>query len=96
LGHELQFSIDEFDWTKQWALYSPQNVAYRDADTDVSWTWSEVYRLSCSLAKKLSENLGLVRGDRDALLAGGHPALGHGQGFLAHPGPDADGVGALA
>jgi fatty-acyl-CoA synthase len=69
LGHELQFSIDEFDWTKQWALYSPQNVAYRDADTDVSWTWSEVYRLSCSLAKKLSENWGIVRGDRVALLA---------------------------
>jgi hypothetical protein len=36
------------------------------------------------------------RGDRDALLAGGHSTFSHGQGFLAHPGPDTDGVGALA
>ena len=36
------------------------------------------------------------RGDRDALLAGGKTTFGGGQGFAAHPGPDADGVGARA
>lgn len=67
--HELPFSIDEFDWTKQWARYSPQNIAYRDADADVSWTWAEVYSLSCELARELSERWGVSRGDRIALLA---------------------------
>ena len=36
------------------------------------------------------------RGDRHALLTGSHATFSHGQGFLAHPGPDPDGVGALA
>ena len=34
------------------------------------------------------------RGDRDALLAGVQATFGGGQGLAAHPGPDADGVGA--
>jgi fatty-acyl-CoA synthase len=69
LGHELQFSIDEFDWTKQWARYSPHQIAYRDADADVSWTWAEVYSLSCELSRELSERWGVSQGDRIALLA---------------------------
>ena len=59
----------ELDWLKKWNLYSPDRVAIKDGDTKREYTYSEFYRRSLQAALYLSENFGIAKGDRVAILS---------------------------
>ena len=57
------------DWLKQWSLYSPKAMALKEAESDVAYTYSTLYYLSCRLATRLREKFAVRSGDRVAVLA---------------------------
>ena len=57
------------DWIARWAEYSPIKIAVRDADTDESYTYSQLNQLSQLLVDHFSHQFGIKKGDRIAVLA---------------------------
>jgi fatty-acyl-CoA synthase len=63
----------ELDWLKRWAMYSPENVAIRCADSNRSFSYRELYERSNMLAQRLKDRFGLAKGDRVAMLSLNEP-----------------------
>lgn len=59
----------ETDWLKRWFLYSPNAVAIHIAETGTEFTYSAVYRMSCEIARHLSDHFGVRKGDRIAVMS---------------------------
>lgn len=60
--------ISEFDWSARWRLYSPNQVAVKEAVGGRQMTYAQLDAAACRLANELSSR-GLVYGDRVAILA---------------------------
>ncbi len=59
----------EMDWLKQWARYSPANVAFKSAETGTEYSYSALFHLSCHLAAHLREKFEIAKGDRVGVIA---------------------------
>ncbi|KAA3614583.1 MAG: long-chain fatty acid--CoA ligase [Calditrichaeota bacterium] len=59
--------INETDWLKKWAEYSPQKFALREYHRNLEWTYFDFNQRVEALALHLSQNLGLKKGDRIAV-----------------------------
>ena len=57
------------DWTAKWALYQPDQIAFKDADSGQSLSYANLNRLANRLAHKLQRDCGLQAGDRIAVLS---------------------------
>ncbi len=57
------------DWLERWALHSPESPALTDYDRGRSYTYKQCHQIVQGLAARLSQEFGLRRGDRVALLA---------------------------
>ena len=57
------------DWVAKWALYSPQQVALKELDTDRAYTYAELNQAANHLATELTQTHGLQKGDRLMVLA---------------------------
>lgn len=57
------------DWTQKWAVYSPDKVAVKEYETGRTLTYSELNRLGNRLAHHLTQELGMQKGERIAVLA---------------------------
>lgn len=57
------------DWIAKWALYRPDKVAVKEAESGRSYTYSQLDRLSDALCHHLAQQYGVGRGDRIAILA---------------------------
>jgi fatty-acyl-CoA synthase len=57
------------DWTARWAIYSPDKIAVKEAETGRSFTYGQLDRLSDALSHQLNRKYGIERGSRIALLA---------------------------
>lgn len=62
-------SLESGDWLEKWSRFSPQSVAFKDAETGREYTYGSLYFLSCRLATELETRFGVTRGDRVAILA---------------------------
>lgn len=58
----------ELDWLKRWNMYAPQNIAIKDGDTGVEYTYSEFYHRASHGADYLKKS-GVQKGDRIAVLS---------------------------
>jgi fatty-acyl-CoA synthase len=59
----------ELDWLKRWALYTPEAIAIKDAESGRSYSYRDLYFASCGLAHYLQERFSIHPGDRVAVLA---------------------------
>jgi len=57
------------DWIARWAIYSPDKIAVKEAETGRSFTYGQLDRLSDALSHQLNQKYGIERGSRIALLA---------------------------
>lgn len=57
------------DWASQWALYSPEKTAFKEAETGRSLTFGTLHRQANQLAYRLTAHFGVKKGDRVAVLA---------------------------
>jgi fatty-acyl-CoA synthase len=57
------------DWAARWALYSPQQVALKELDTDRSLTYTQLNQAANFLAAELTGPQGLRKGDRVMVIA---------------------------
>lgn len=57
----------ETDWIKKWATYTPNRMALREHDRDLSWSYADFNRRANVLAHHLTGELGLKKGDRAAV-----------------------------
>lgn len=57
------------DWLSRWALYRPEQAAFRDYERGRVLTYGELHQRAEALAAHLLHELGLERGDRVAVLA---------------------------
>lgn len=62
-------AIPQQDWTAKWALYSPDKVAVKEAETGRLLTYGQLSRLSDALCAYLQQQFDIQPGDRVALLA---------------------------
>ncbi|GAB4421565.1 MAG: long-chain fatty acid--CoA ligase [Bacteroidia bacterium] len=60
---------DTFDWITRWADYQPDHLALGEWESGRSLSYGDLNRLANRLAHHLTRDLGLVRGDRVAILA---------------------------
>lgn len=59
----------ELDWLKKWNQYSPHNIAVKDGETGVEYSYAEFYSLANRGAAVLAEEFSIQAGDRVAVLA---------------------------
>lgn len=57
------------DWARKWALYAPSKVAFKEYESGKTLTFQELDEWGNRAARWLLEELGLVKGDRIAVLA---------------------------
>lgn len=57
------------DWFKHWAKISPGNIALKDSETNVEYSYSQSFRAITSLAYQLRKQFKIEKGDRVAALA---------------------------
>lgn len=57
------------DWLAKWALYAPEKVAFKEYETGRSIQYGQLNQSADALAWYLTQNLGLKKGDRVAVLA---------------------------
>ena len=57
------------DWAAKWALYSPDQIALKEHETQRSLTYGQLNQLAMMLASHLRESYGIQKGDRVAVLA---------------------------
>jgi fatty-acyl-CoA synthase len=62
-------SAIETDWLKKWAMYSPNSVSLQCAETSATYTYGELYYLSCKIAAHLQNHFEIKPGDRIAVLS---------------------------
>lgn len=60
---------NQTDWFAKWALYSPDHPAIKELDSGRSIAYGELNRQANFLAEQLTEQVGLQKGDRIAILA---------------------------
>ncbi len=58
-----------FDWTSRWAIYKPEATALEEFETGRKLNWRQLDLLSCYNSGYFTNTLGLVKGDRLAILA---------------------------
>lgn len=56
------------DWVAQWAKYSPNRIAFSEAETQRDFTFSEVHHICSQMARVLRDKFGVRTGDRVAVL----------------------------
>lgn len=66
---ETHSEIGDFDWLKNWARLSPTSIAFKDAESGVSYTYRELLFLSCKLSEKLVGEFKVTPGARVAVWA---------------------------
>jgi fatty-acyl-CoA synthase len=59
----------ELDWLKKWAQYSPNANALKDSESGLGYSYSNLFYLSCVLARKLAEQYKIQPGQRVAVLS---------------------------
>ena len=57
------------DWISKWAVYSPDKIALKEHESSVGLTYKELNKLGNRVARYLSEEIGLQKGDRIAIIA---------------------------
>ena len=57
------------DWISKWAVYSPDKIALKEHESSVGLTYKELNKLGNRVAHYLSEEIGLQKGDRIAIIA---------------------------
>ena len=57
------------DWLAKWALYSPAQVAVKELETGRSLTYQTLNQQADYLARYLTQETNLQKGDRIAILA---------------------------
>ena len=57
------------DWIAKWAVYSPQKIAIKEAESGRSYTYGQLDRLGDALCHRLAKAYGIGKGDRIAILA---------------------------
>lgn len=57
------------DWCAKWALYSPDKIAFKEYETSRTLTYGQLNRAADALSWHLTQDLGLKKGDRVAVLA---------------------------
>ena len=57
------------DWLERWAQFSPEAIAFQDADSAAVYSYADLFYLSCVLASHLRSQYGIERGDRLAVLS---------------------------
>ncbi len=62
-------SLSATDWCAKWALYAPEKTAFREHETDRALTYAQLNRAADALAWHLTQQWGLKKGDRLAVLA---------------------------
>lgn len=65
----IRSELGDFDWLKQWARLSPTSVAFKDSDTGITFTYFELFHLSCRIGDVLTKKFEVTAGDRIAMLA---------------------------
>lgn len=63
----------ELDWLKRWALYSPEKIALRCADSGRAFSYQEFFARSSQLAQSLQAQFQIAKGDRVAVLSQNEP-----------------------
>lgn len=63
----------ELDWLKRWALYSPEKIVLRCADSGRAFSYQEFYERSGALAASLKRKYAIAKGDRVAVLSQNEP-----------------------
>ncbi len=66
---ETHSEIGDFDWLKNWARLSPTAVAFKDAESGVTYTYRELLFLSCKLSERLINDFKVTAGSRVAVWA---------------------------
>lgn len=61
--------INQFDWASKWAVYSPQKVAFKEYETGRTLTFRALNRVGNRLSNRLTNDYGIKKGDRVAVLA---------------------------
>ncbi|MFA5619339.1 MAG: AMP-binding protein [Weeksellaceae bacterium] len=61
--------LNQQDWFKKWAIYSPNKTAIKEFETGRSLNYAEINNAGGHLAEYLTEDLKLSKGDRVAVLA---------------------------
>ncbi|NOX17220.1 MAG: long-chain fatty acid--CoA ligase [Chlorobi bacterium] len=64
---------NNFDWLNKWAKYSPEKLAIRDRQSGKEWNYYELNNCVNLLAHSLSENYGIRKGNRIAVLSTNSP-----------------------
>ncbi len=59
----------QFDWTEKWALYNPERIAFSEYKSGRQINYWDLNRMGNRLANYFSDELGLVKGDRIAVLS---------------------------
>lgn len=57
------------DWFAHWAKISPKNIALKDAETGIEYSYEQSYRAITTLAYQLKKQFKIEKGDRVAVLA---------------------------
>lgn len=60
---------NQFDWTAKWAIYSPEQTAFKENETERTLTFDELNRLGNRLAHQITSVYQIKKGDRIAILA---------------------------
>ena len=61
-------AINEKDWMKKWAVYSPNKVAIKETESNRQYTYSEINHIANRLAEEFAAQ-DISKGDRIMLLA---------------------------
>ena len=61
--------MNKFDWFSKWAVYKSNSIAFKVYETQKTYTFSEVNKLSNYLSEYLSTKYNLSLGDRVAVIA---------------------------
>ena len=61
--------LNQFDWAAKWAVYSPEKIAFKEAETEKTLTFEEINQLGNRLAHHLTDFYEIQKGDRIVILA---------------------------
>lgn len=61
--------VHQQDWIAKWAVYSPERIAVKEHETGNTLSYQQLNEQSNALAFYFTNQLGLVKGDRIAILA---------------------------
>lgn len=61
--------IGDFDWLKCWNRLSPKSIAFKDAESGVTYSYRELLYLSCKITDRLTQDFQVKPGSRVAVWA---------------------------